>query len=232
VETIASSNAHGVSAAYTYDDAGRLSTVVDNRLSANNTTTYSYDAASNVRQAVYPNSPNNAPSTYTYDTLNRLTALSTPVSSYAYTLGPTGNRTAATEGNGRTLAWSYDGIYRLTNESVSADPDNVNGSVGYVLDAVGNRKSATSTLSGVNSSGTFTYNSDDELMPGEGDTYDNGGNTLSTSFPRGMAPGFRARNLPTRSGPTPFSDTLVLRTLPPLPRIHQERSASGFTVSP
>jgi len=155
VESINSSNARGVSVGYTYDDLNRLSTVVDNRLSANNTTTYSYDAASNVRQAVYPNSPNNAPSTYTYDTLNRLTALSTPVSSYAYTLGPTGNRTAATEGSGRTLAWSYDGIYRLTNEAVSADPDNVNGSVGYVLDAVGNRKSATSTLSGVSSSGRF-----------------------------------------------------------------------------
>jgi len=60
--------------AYTYDDAGRLSTVVDNRLSANNTTSYTYDAVGNVRQAVYPNSPNNAPSTCTYDTLNRLTA--------------------------------------------------------------------------------------------------------------------------------------------------------------
>ena len=55
-----------------------------------------------------------------------------------------------------------------------------NGSVGYVLDPVGNRKSANSSLSGVNTSPTVTYTSDDELMPGEGETYDNNGNTLTT----------------------------------------------------
>ena len=153
VETIASSNANGVWAAYTYDDAGRLQTVVDNRLTGNNTTTYAYDAASNLTTAAYPNSPINAPSAFTYDTLDRLTALSTPVSSYAYTLGPAGNLTKAVEGTGRTLNWTYDGIYRLTNEAIAADPNNVNGSVGYILDPVGNRKSANSSLSGVNSSG-------------------------------------------------------------------------------
>ena len=43
VASIASSNPNGASMSYTYDDLNRLSTVVDNRLAGNNTTTYSYD---------------------------------------------------------------------------------------------------------------------------------------------------------------------------------------------
>jgi len=77
------------------------------------------------------------------------------------------------EGTGRTLNWTYDKIYRLTNEAVSNDPANKNGSVNYLLDPVGNRKSSTSTLSGV-SPESFTYTADDELTT---DLYDNNGNT-------------------------------------------------------
>ena len=39
--------------------------------------------------------------------------------------GPTGNLTGATELNGRSVNWSFDGIYRLTNETISADPRQV-----------------------------------------------------------------------------------------------------------
>jgi RHS repeat-associated protein len=169
-----SSNANGVWVSYTYDDMGRLGTVVDNRLSGSNTTTYSYDAASNLETAAYPNNSISAPSTFTYDSLNRLTALASPVSSYNYTLGATGNRTKATEQGGRTLNWSYDGIYRLTNETISADPANKDGVVTYTLDSVGNRKTIASSLSGVNSGGTFSYTPDDELST---DMYDNNGDT-------------------------------------------------------
>jgi hypothetical protein len=114
-----------------------------------------------------------------YDSLDRLTALSTPVSSYTYQLGPVGNRKNVTEGTGRTVNYNYDGIYRLTNETVSADPAKVNGSVSYVLDPVGNRKSATSTLSGVNTA-SFNYNTDDELTTerydANGNAWNSGGN--------------------------------------------------------
>jgi RHS repeat-associated protein len=150
-------------------------TVLDNRLaSGHNTTAYTYDAANNLATATYPNG---LTSTFTFDSLNRLTALSTPVSSYSYQLGPTGNRTSATEGNGRTLNWSYDGIYQLTNETIASDPLGTNGSVGYGLDPVGNRQSETSTVSGI-SSGTFSFNGDDEMTSAE--TYDSNGNTLTT----------------------------------------------------
>ena len=175
VASRASSNANGASVAYTYDSLNRLSTVVDNRLgSGQNTTTYTYDTASNLVTAAYPNT---LQSTFHYDQLNRLTALTTPNSGYLYQLGPTGNRTSATELTGRSLTWSYDGIYRLTSEAISQDPAGKNGAVGYGLDPVGNRLSANSTLSGV-SSGSFSYNIDDLLSI---ETYDSNGNTLTSN---------------------------------------------------
>jgi YD repeat-containing protein len=173
VGSINSSNQNGASVGYTYDDLNRLGTVVDNRLSGNNTTTYAYDPASNLATATYPNG---VQGTLTYDTLNRLTGFATQNSGYTYQRGPTGNLTSATESNGRTVNWSYDDIYRLTNEVIASDPSHVNGSVAYGLDPVGNRLSDTSSLAGVNS-GSFGYNSDDEL---NSETYDNNGNTLST----------------------------------------------------
>ena len=72
METITSSNATGVSVAYTYDGLNRLSTVVDNRLQGSNTTAYTYDNASNVATVKYPNG---LTSTFTYDPLNRLAGL-------------------------------------------------------------------------------------------------------------------------------------------------------------
>ena len=173
VASIQSSNTNGANVSYTYDDLDRLSTVVDNHLSGNNTTTYTYDAASNLGTVAYPNG---LQSSFTYDALNRLTAMNAGTASYSYQLGPTGNRTQASESNGRTLNWTYDGIYRLTNEAITNDPNSVNGSVAYGLDPVGNRLSDTSSLAGI-STGSFGYNADDEVST---ETYDNNGNTLTT----------------------------------------------------
>jgi len=172
VETIASSNPNGVSVTLTWDVLNRLSTVVDNRLpSGANTATYVYDSAGNLVTATYPNG---FQTTFTYDQLSRINAVSTPVSSYTYQLGPTGIRTGATEGNGRSLTWNYDGIYRLTNETISNDPAN-NGSASYGLDPVGNRLSAVSSLTSINS-GSWTYNPDDEISS---ESYDPNGNVIS-----------------------------------------------------
>jgi len=166
---------------YTYDTLNRLSTVVDNNLPAGqNTTTYAYDTASNL---VTVTDPNQLQSTIQYDSLNRLTSLntappnSTPVSSYSYTLGATGNRTGATEQTGRTLTWNYDGIYRLTSEAVGADPSGANGEVDYTLDPVGNRTSVNSSLPGVQSVTLASFNLDDWLAR---ENYDSNGNTTYT----------------------------------------------------
>jgi len=173
VASISSSNANGASISYTYDTLNRLSTVVDARLSGNNTTTYTYDSASNVATVTYPNG---VQSQFTYDTLNRVTDLSSQVSGYTYGYGPTGNRTATTELNGRTVQWTYDGIDRLTGETVTTDPVGKNGAVGYTLDPVGNRLSDLSSLAGVNS-GSSNYDADDRLSS---ETYDQNGNVTAS----------------------------------------------------
>jgi RHS repeat-associated protein len=174
VSSISSSNANGTSVAYTYDQLNRLSTVVDNRLpSGQNTTTYSYDPASNLTRMIYPNG---LQFTFAYDPLNRLTGMNAGASSYAYTLGRTGNRLTATEQSGRAVAWNYDGIYRLTNESITNDPNSNNGAVAYGLDPVGNRLSISSTLANI-LSGTFSYDANDWLST---ESYDNNGNTLTS----------------------------------------------------
>jgi RHS repeat-associated protein len=196
VASINSSNSRGVSVAYTYDDVNRLSTVVDNGLQGNNTTTYAYDAANNVATATLPNG---VQSLYSYDALNRVSTVASQNAGYAYVLGPTGNRTGATELNGRTLSWSYDGINRLTNETISGDPasDN-NGSATYGLDPVGNRLSSNSSLSAV-SSGSFGYNADDQISS---ENYDANGNTIRDA--NGNAFTFDSENHMTtmRSGST------------------------------
>ena len=54
------------------------------------------------------------------------------------------------------MASGFDQIYRLTSETVAGDPNGNNGSLGYSLDAVGNRLSLHSTVSAL-SSQSFTY---------------------------------------------------------------------------
>ncbi len=171
VASISSSNANGASMSYTYDDLNRLSTVTDNRTGG--VTGYSYDSANNVVTATYPNG---VQSTFTYDPLNRVTGLSSQPASYTYRRGPTGNLTSAAESNGRQVSWSYDGIYRLTSETIASDPSKNNGTASYGLDPVGDRLNELSSLPDI-SSGSWTYNADDELSS---ESYDPNGNVTST----------------------------------------------------
>jgi RHS repeat-associated protein len=183
VLAIASSNANGASLTYTYDQLNRLSTVTDNRLLSQGATsgvkTYNYDAVGNLLNFVYPNGVTSANS---YDTLNRLTQMgssknSSSISNYAYTLGVAGNRLTVAELSGRSVAYGYDSLYRLTSEAVTSDPHNNNGTISYTYDAVGNRKTLNSTLPPAGGM-TYTYDADDRLGA---DTYDNDGNTINSS---------------------------------------------------
>ena len=122
--------------------------------------------------------PNGVSTSYTYDPLNRLTNMQsncgsgagcgvpgTPLASYAYTLGAAGNRLSVAELSGRTVAYGYDDLYRLTSENVSGDPGGKNGAVSYQYDSVGNRVQRNSTLPAVVATGLLNYDANDLPRP-------------------------------------------------------------------
>ena len=133
VASMASNHVNGMAVTYSYHSLNRLSTVTDGRLAGSGTTSYTYDNANNVGTVAYPSG---IQTQFAYDQLNRVSALASQVSGYAYQRGPTGNLTSALELSGRNVNWSYDGIYRLTNESIASDPSKNNGTVSYGLDPV------------------------------------------------------------------------------------------------
>jgi len=171
--SMTSSNPGGVSVSYSYDSLNRLSTVVDNRLAGSNTTTYSYDTANNVVTVAYPNG---VQTQFQYDTLNRVSALATQTTGYSYTRDAAGKLTNALELSSRSATWNYDGIDRLTSEGIVSDPNGKNGTATYGLDPVGNRTSASSSISGLSPVGG-AFNADDELAS---ETYDSNGNVLTS----------------------------------------------------
>jgi RHS repeat-associated protein len=158
-----------VNVSYAWNSLNLLQQATDSRLG---TTTYTYDNANNVGSVSYPNGVNTS---FTYDLLNRVATASSQVSSYTYGRGPTGNLTSVLELDGRNVTWNYDGIYRLTNESIAGDASR-NGSVSYGLDPVGNRLNDASSLTGI-PSGSWGYNSDDEVSS---ESYDQNGNVTAT----------------------------------------------------
>jgi RHS repeat-associated protein len=189
VLTITSSNANGASLTYTYDTVDRLATVTDQRLlsrgAASAVTSYNYDPAGNLLNYTYPNTVQSA---YTYDTLNRLLTMQStcgssagcggagaPVARYTYTLGSAGNRLNVAELNGRAVTYGYDGLYRLTSESISADPASQNGTVSYTYDPVTNRMQQSSSIPAVPATGVLSYDANDRLA---GNPYDANGNLL------------------------------------------------------
>jgi len=135
-----------------------------------------YDETASAR-LVYPNG---LESQFTLDSLNRVTSLNNAKLIYEYTLDAAGNRRQVVEHlpneTGRTVNWSYDNIYRLTDEVITLDPHSKNGNAHYDLDPVGNRTQETATLPGL-LPGSFTYDFDDRLNT---ETYDANGNTLTS----------------------------------------------------
>jgi len=177
VKTVRSDQSDGVAVDYGFDDDERLSTVTDQYGGSAKVTRYGYDTAGRLLGWVQPNG---VATSFTYDDVNHLknvsikNAAATTLASYAYTLGTTGNRTGVTEASGRTIAWTYDTLYRLTGETISGAAS-ANGTVGYTYDAAGNRLSRTSTLTGVPAT-TSTYDANDRT---DADTWNANGNMLT-----------------------------------------------------
>ncbi len=183
---MSSTNANGTNVSYTFDALNRINTVTDLHRGAL-VTSYSYDNVGNLSDVQLPNGVNTV---YAYDVLNRLVNEGVTVNSssfnsgqpsafasYAYTLGPVGNRLSVAELNGRTVAYSFDVLYRLTGESISNDPVTANnGAINYVYDSVGNRQQRASGIGPIsNQNFAGEYDADDRLTAGY--TYDANGST-------------------------------------------------------
>ncbi len=183
VTAIASGYGNGAQLAYGYDALNRLTNVLSHSQMAAN---YAYDAVGNLQGMRYGNGETNL---YQYDVLNRLTNLvwndgSLARASFAYQMRAGGTRTNLSEivnGTSRSYAWSYDSIYRLTNEVVGGL-----GSLGYGYDAVGNRTNRSGSLGSLGAQ-TPTYDTNDWLTT---DSYDSDGNTVASG-----AAGFQYDNL-------------------------------------
>ena len=146
------STASGTDVTYEYDALNRLTNAIDNRLTGTKNTTYSFDGVGNLTGLKYPNGITNQ---WQYDARNRLTNLVWKLNTstnavFVYQLEAAGYRTHLDEtvnGSNRVYQWSYDNLYRLKGEIITASTPT--GAVSYAYDAVGNRTSRTSTLAGI-----------------------------------------------------------------------------------
>ena len=178
----------------TFDDDGRLQTVT----SAGATTTFGYDAAGNLTTTTLP-SGNGYVETRTFDRAGRLTGVDnarsgTSLSTFAWTLDPTGNPTKArsTRAGGDVYdAYEYDARNRLTAScfDVAASATDCAGAtneIAYSYDKVSNRTQEVRS-GNVGNTGTidYAYNSADQLTGATKDgqttgyTYDANGNQAS-----------------------------------------------------
>ncbi|MFN0054206.1 MAG: putative Ig domain-containing protein [Planctomycetales bacterium] len=176
---------------YTFDALNRLATVTD---PANGVTTYDYDARGSLTRTFYPSG---VTETRTYDALGRLLALvnknsaGAVLTSYDYTLVATGRRDSVLEAGGRRVNYTYDGLDRLTGESI-LDATAGNRTITYTYDPVGNRLTRSDSAEGTTSS---TYDENDRLLTETlGSvvttyTYSDAGDTLSKTTSGGASPG-------------------------------------------
>jgi RHS repeat-associated protein len=77
--------------------------------------------------------------------------------------------------SGRTETYQYNDANQLVSQTISGAAANQNGSVGYVLDAVGNRLQRNSTIAAIPST-VNSFNNRDQLNT---DGYDANGNTIA-----------------------------------------------------
>jgi len=167
---------------YGYDSQGRLGTI---RNPYGELTTYSYDALDRTSRQ---DNANGTYSAYDYDAAGRLTAAAnkksdgSAISIFTYTYDAAGNRTGVSEADGDLVTWSYDSVYRLTQEQRNGGNAY---NIGYTYDGVGNR--VTKTSGGVAT--TYTYDAGDKMLRFEDNTgittltYDLNGNQVTKTTP-------------------------------------------------
>ncbi|MDX1929688.1 MAG: putative Ig domain-containing protein [Pirellulaceae bacterium] len=178
---------------YTYDDAGRTLSMT----TLGGTVRYGYDAASRLTSVTDPTGgitrytfnavgsltrtdfSNSIVELREYDTNGRLTRKTATgptgtLTDYRYTLDATGRAVSFT-GDGETVQYTYDPVYRLTNEQATSGRN-----ISFTYDAVGNRLTRTDNVG----STVYQYDVNDRLTRTTTGstvtdyTYDDAGNQL------------------------------------------------------
>lgn len=85
------------------------------------------------------------------------TGAETVLTGFDYTLNQSGHRLAVTEADGRQVNYTYDELYRLTEENIN----NGERVLAYTYDSVGNRLTKDDSLVGLT---TYTYDANDRLL--------------------------------------------------------------------
>ena len=141
---------------YTYDPAGRLSTL---NTPWNTATTFTYDAADRLVQQI---NGNGIVTAYAYDMQGHIagirnrTSIDQPYFNFAYTYDAGGRVTSQTYSDGTRTTFAYDGEDQLINETRN------NGySLSYTYDHNGNRLTRQATGSTGNWTENYTYESGD-----------------------------------------------------------------------
>jgi RHS repeat-associated protein len=218
-----SATPEGYHAAYAYDDAGRVATVTSHRGAAPRTHTFAWTASGALESS---HAAAGLTHQYTRDALQRVTGLSITsaagaLETFTHTYNAASRRTGTSEASGRSIAYNYDALHRLTEEQIAATGSPAPGSLpitpgalGYTFDAVGNRLARASTLTApAPAAQNFTYNANDELT---GTTCDlNGNPTAGTADLLAPALGTGGVAVPAVVGTNDvydFEDRLLRRT--------------------
>ena len=107
-----------------YRDAlGRITQAVEAPTSLNYSTNYQYDPLDNLRQVTQADGTITQTRTFTYSSLGRLLSAANPENgTIAYTYNPdTGDLLTRTDARGFAVAYTYDGLHRLTFKDYSGD---------------------------------------------------------------------------------------------------------------
>lgn len=153
---------------YSYTARNELSQVFRNG-NALPWATYNYDDVGNRASLSYVNGTH---AEYVYNVKNQLQSIrnangAATISSYTYALDPRGLRLGVTEESGRSVGYSYDGLRRLTRETIVEN--GIQTDIAYTLDAVGNRlqKSVTEGAGPARTT-VYSYNANDEVATESG----------------------------------------------------------------
>lgn len=158
---------------YTWDGAGRLDSIQDDRIHATELYNYQWKPATGLVQKIV--APGNLSEEKSYDVLGRVTSIWSEDSNevelarrtYTYNVG--GQRDTVTYGSGEAIDWAYDEKRQVTD----ADHSTAAFDRSYTYDEIGNRTSATE--SGV----ATTYHPD---VLNQYDAITKGGTTVSPTY--------------------------------------------------